>query len=311
MANNLSRRNLLKLMGTSAVSAGVLSASGGLVLAQPDSMGSFNAIYRFTLGDWEMMVIKDVGFALDATIFGANQPADDVIAFFDNIGILNDDNSLNALVDILVARNGDNVIVFDTGMGAANGGALVDSLAVAGISAEDVSMVVNSHWHPDHTNGLSNEGVLTFPNAMVMFPQAEFEFMESLPDVTGAALAKLQPALDAEQIEFYNDGDAIGDLTALATPGHTPGHMGFVIDSGGSQLIHLVDSVLNVYAHTTNPGWHAQFDADGDLATETRIRVLGMAADEGIPVFGYHFPFPGLGHVVRDGDGFRFYPVAF
>ena len=311
MNTGLSRRNFIKAMGTGAVGASMLSVGNGLVVAQDDMMGSFNAIYNFTLGDWDMMVVKDVGFAFDATIFGSNQPEEDVLGFFENIGILSDDNTINGLVDILVARNGDNVVIFDTGQGVANGGALISSLASVGINAEDVTTVVNSHWHPDHTNGLSEEGVLTFPNATVMFPQAEFDFMESLPDVTGGAMAKLQPALDAEQVQFYTDGASMGDVTAMATPGHTPGHMAFMIDSGGDQLIHLVDSVLNVYSSTANPGWHARFDADGDLATETRINLMGMAADEGIRVFGYHFPFPGLGHIVRDGDAFRFYPVAF
>ena len=309
MMNKLSRRNFIRGMGVGA--AGALSIGSGLVIAQDDMMGSFNAIYKSTLGDWEIMVIKDVGFALAATIMGANQPEEDVHTFFSNIGVLNDDNTIGAIVNILVARNGDDVVLFDTGMGIANGGALVSSLASAGIGADDVSMVIHSHWHPDHTNGLSNEGVLTFPNAVVKFPQAEFDFMESAPDVTANALAKLQPALDAGQVEFYDDGDSVGAVTAMATPGHTPGHTSFLIESDGSQLIHLVDSVLNVYAHTANPGWHAQFDADGDLATESRLNILGMAADEQIMVFGYHFSFPGLGHVVRDGDAFRFYPVAF
>jgi len=158
---------------------------------------------------------------------------------------------------------------------------------------------------------LSEDGVLTFPNAAVMFPQGEFDFMESVPDVAGGALAKLQPALDAEQVTFYGDGDTMGDLTAMAAPGHTPGQMNFMLDSGGSQLIHLVDSTLNVYAATAHPDWHAQFDADGDMASETRIRMLTMAAEEGIMVFGYHFPFPGIGYIVMDGDVFRFNPAAF
>lgn len=311
MNNAISRRNLLKGMGVSALGASVLSVGSGLIVAQDDMMGSFNAIYNFTLGDWEMMVIKDVSFSLDATIFGANQSAEDVLAFHEGLGILKEDNTLNALVDILVARNGENVIIFDAGQGVGNGGALVSSLASVGINAEDVTMIVSSHWHPDHTNGLSQDGTLTFPNAAIMFPQGDFDFMESVPDVAGGAMAKLQPALDAEQVTFYGDGDSMGDLTAMAAPGHTPGHMNFMLDSGGSQLIHLVDSMVNVYTGTMHPDWHVQFDADGDLASETRIRMMTMAAEERIMVFGYHFPFPGLGYIVVDGSAFRYIPASF
>ena len=312
MANQLSRRNLLKLIGTGAVSAGVLTVTQGHIFAQEElPRQTINAIYTFNIGDWDMAVIKDVSFALEASVFGVNQDTNDVLSFFSDIGILQANNMLNALADILIARNGDEIIVFDTGMGTLNGGLLVESLVAINIAPTDVTKVIMSHWHPDHINGLSHDGTLTFPNALVMFPESEYGFMQSLPDITGEALQKLQPAIDNEQIQFYNDGNSIAGINAIAAPGHTPGHMNFIIESNGQQLVNMVDTVLNVYSHTRHPNWHAQFDAIGDVATQTRISLMNMVADEQLLIFGYHFPFPGLGHIVRDGDMFRFYPVAF
>lgn len=278
---------------------------------QPSRRNTFNAIYKFNVGEWDMMVIKDFGFVLDAAIFGANQSPEETLAYFDNIGVLNADNSVSTLNDILVARKDDMLIVFDTGMGAANGGALVESLASVNIAVEDVTHVIISHWHPDHIDGLSQEGVLTFPNASVMFPQGEYDFMQSFAEMTAGAMAKLQPAIDANQVTFYGEGELIRGISAIHTPGHTPGHMSFAIESNGKKLINMVDSVMNVYTHPAHPDWYIAFDADGELAATTRANLMTMIAEEKALAFGYHFPFPGLGRMTAEDDAFRFHPVAF
>jgi glyoxylase-like metal-dependent hydrolase (beta-lactamase superfamily II) len=189
----------------------------------------------------------------------------------------------------------------------------VGTLDALGIGTDAIDTVIISHWHGDHINGLSNEGMLTYPNAMVYFPQAESDFMESAPDdVVGGARAKLQPALDAEQVTFYNDGDEIvSGIQAIATPGHTPGHSSFLIESGGNQLIHFVDSVISAYVSFPHPDWHFGFDADPEQAVETRRTILERANSEQMQVMGYHFPFPGLGYAINDGDAWRFVPAAF
>ena len=271
----------------------------------------FNAIYKFNIGEWDMMVIKDLRFTLDAAIFGANLSAEAIQNHFTDLGVLNGDNSVNMLNDILVARRAGMTILFDTGMGAAQGGVLLESLASVGIQAADVTHVIMSHWHPDHIDGLSQNDVLTFPQALVLFPQADYDFMQSLPDLTAGSMAKLQPAIDADQVQFYGEGELLNGITALHTPGHTPGHMSFAITSNGSKLINMVDSVMNMYTHPEHPDWHVEFDADAALATKTRVKLMTMIAEEKALAFGYHFPFPGLGHMVKDADAFRFYPVAF
>lgn len=315
MRSNISRRNLLKGMGAGALGLGVFGLGNTVARAQvTPNPGVLGAVYNFRLGDWEMTVIKDANNAPPATVLASNQPEEEVLEYFTNLNALNEDNTVTMLIDILVARIGDEIAVFDAGFGAGGpGGALVETLAAIGINAEDVTRVISSHWHPDHITGLSTEGVLTFPNATVHFSQPEFDFMQAAPaDVVGGAVAALQPALDAEQVVFYNDEEELlGGIMAMAAPGHTPGQMNFMLDSNGSRLLHLVDTSVNVYAQVPNPTWHLGFDADPELAVETRTRLMGIAADEGIPVMGYHFPFPGIGYLERNGEGFRFLPAAF
>ncbi|NJL95510.1 MAG: MBL fold metallo-hydrolase [Anaerolineae bacterium] len=133
------------------------------------------------------------------------------------------EGTVTASVLSLVLVDGDRVAVFDTGNGV-GAGKLVPTLEALGIGAAGVTQVVMSHWHPDHINGLSTDGVLTFPNAQVFFPQPEYDFLQNAPaDVVGGAVAKLQPALDAEQVAFYNaEDEVVSGVQAIATHGHTP-----------------------------------------------------------------------------------------
>ena len=85
--------------------------------------------------------------------------------------------------------------------------------------------------------------------------------------------------------------------------------MSVVIESGGKQLIALGDSMNHAWMSTARPEWVSGFDMDADLTVATRKRLLDMAATDRMAVLGYHFPFPGVGHIARDGDAYRFVPA--
>ena len=93
----------------------------------------------------------------------------------------------------------------------------------------------------------------------------------------------------------------------LPAPGHTPGHVALAIESEGEMLLHLVDTALDPL-HLEHPGWIAEFEFDPLQVVATRRRMFDRAADEGIRVLAYHFPFPGLGWVARSGEGWRWEP---
>ena len=59
-----------------------------------------------------------------------------------------------------------------------------------------------------------------------------------------------------------------------------------------------------------HPDWTIAFDVDADMARATRMRVLDMVVADDIPVAGMHLDFPGFGHVSRNGNAYRFDPVA-
>lgn len=313
---SISRRTFLKGLGASTLGFGLLKLPQRVSYAQTaTSDAEVAAFYRFKLGDFDMIAISDGGVQLPAALLAGNGTPEDVQAAYEQLSLpLNPDGTINATVLNLLLLDGDRVALFDTGNGVGVG-KLVPTLNALGIAPENVTDVIMSHFHPDHINGLSTEGALTFPNAMVHFPQVEYDFMQSAPaDAVGGALEKLQPALDAEQVSFYAaDAEVTGGVQAVATPGHTPGHAAFLINSGDSQLLHVVDAAVSAYTSLLYPEWHFAFDADPNLAVETRKALLSRASDERLQIFGYHYPFPGLGYAVRQGeaDSWMWVPAAF
>ena len=102
--------------------------------------------------------------------------------------------------------------------------------------------------------------------------------------------------------------EIVPGIHAIAAPGHTPGHMALSIVSDGEQLLNIVDTVIHPI-HMEQPTWTAAVDLLPEKTIETRRRLLHRAASEKALVFVYHFPSPGLGHVVTYGDSWRWQPI--
>ncbi|NHX27221.1 MBL fold metallo-hydrolase, partial [Escherichia coli] len=125
--------------------------------------------------------------------------------------------------------------------------------------------------------------------------------------VVGAVNALGTDGVDWNRAE---DGfEVVPGVRMMATPGHTLNHLSVVVENDGKQLIALGDAMTHAYASIERPDWHGGFDQDGPMAAATRHRLLDMAAADNMAVLGYHFPFPGVGHIMRDGDAFRFVPA--
>ncbi len=221
-------------------------------------------------------------------------------------------------------NTGAKLVLIDTGNGPVPGapvGRLKANLAAAGVAPEDVDLVLISHLHPDHTNGLKTaDGTPAFPKAEIRAAAVDWAFWMNDDNMAKAADA-------ITQAYFANTRRVLGDLrdrigtfawdeevapgiTALAAPGHTPGHTAFAVASGSDRLL-VQSDVTNIPAFfLQHPDWHVMYDHDADQAQATRHRFYDMAASEKALVVGYHFPFPSLGHVERDGPGYRLVPIA-
>lgn len=318
----MSRRDWLKGVGIGA--AGL--ALGGLpfwfVQAQDGAVATPMASYQFNVGKLEVTVIRDAGGPIvPANLFGLNVEDAERNAFFVAHGMQVVDGNLNIIIQTILVKSGDQYILFDTGFGAANGGNLVTTLVRLGVQPEQINTVLLSHYHPDHINGLTSaDNKPVFPNARVLVPQIEYDFLQTIgegtpiTDIVNAAKTKLEVVMASDQVVFYGDEDeVVPGVQALLTPGHTPGHMAYLLSSEGSQLLAMVDTTTNAYVGLERPEWHFGFDTDPVQAVDTRKKLFNRASDEQLLVFGYHFPFPGIGYVARQGsaDEWRWLPSAF
>ncbi|MEL6641863.1 MAG: MBL fold metallo-hydrolase [Pseudomonadota bacterium] len=205
-----------------------------------------------------------------------------------------------------VVNTGSEVILFDTGL---NAGGITSALGAAGYAPEDITHVVITHMHGDHIGGLADDsGTPTFANAAYITGQAEFDHWSGADNDNFKA--KVAPL--AEKMTFIGDGASVASgVTSMATFGHTPGHMAYMLESGGEQLALLADMTNHYVWSLAYPDWEVRFDMDKAAAAATRRRVLGMLAADKIPMVGYHMPFPGLGYVAAKDDGFQYVPHSY
>ncbi|CAN0604354.1 unnamed protein product, partial [Ectocarpus sp. 12 AP-2014] len=194
-----------------------------------------------------------------------------------------------------VVRTGSEVVLFDTGLNAAGITAALDQ---AGLTPADITIVVITHMHGDHIGGLMNEGAATFPNARYVTGQVEYDHWAAAGNERFDGMVK--PL--AEKMSFIGDGGSVvSGITGVAAFGHTPGHMGYMLESGGEQLFLMADAANHYVWSLAYPDWEVRFDMDKEGAAASRKKILGMAAADRFPLVGYHMPFPGVGYVTTEG----------
>lgn len=110
-----------------------------------------------------------------------------------------------------------------------------------------------------------------------------------------------------DRMAFIKDGqDVVSGIKAVATPGHTVGHTSFLITSGDQTLCVTGDVLHHHVLSVQKPRLEFTFDTDAKQGVATRLQLLDMLATDGLPFLTFHFPWPGLGHVTKAGEGFRY-----
>jgi glyoxylase-like metal-dependent hydrolase (beta-lactamase superfamily II) len=277
---------------------------------------------RYKVGTIEVTAVADGGntFPLPDG-FVANKKKEEVSAALKAAGL--SDEKLTIPFTPLVIRSGNTLAVIDTGNGAAGGaqpnataGLFQKNFTAAGFDPAKVTHVVISHFHADHINGLLgvDNKAAQYPNAQILVPAPEWAFWmsdDNMKKATGrmeGAFKNTRRVFDAlnRKVTQYQWGrQVIPGLTAVGTPGHTPGHTSYTLASGRDSLF-IQSDVTNVPAlFVTNPGWHVLFDQDANQAEATRRKTFDMVAAQKVRVQGFHFPFPALGRIEKTGTGYR------
>jgi glyoxylase-like metal-dependent hydrolase (beta-lactamase superfamily II) len=320
----MTRRSML---GTAAaVGATSLAPLNAAPAAAPPAGNQLAGHYRYKVGDYEITVVTDGATTSPLPEnFVINQTKDDVNAAL--AAAFLDKDKVTISYAPIVVNTGSKVIVMDTGTGEANfersngaAGQFHNNLKVSGIDRNAVDMVVISHFHTDHINGLlTADGKPAFANAEILVPAPEWKYFMDDGELSRAPAGRMQGIFNNTRRVFdalgrkvtpYEWGTEVATgITAVATPGHTPGHTSYVISSGSGQVYVQADVTNLPQLFARNPGWHAFFDQDPTMAEATRRKVYDMLAAEQMMVQGFHYPFPAVAYVEKTATGYREIPL--
>ncbi|WP_270935555.1 MBL fold metallo-hydrolase [Falsiroseomonas oryzae] len=286
------------------------------------------AWHRFRIGDFEATIVSDGALPLgDPTQAFLGVGAPEIEGMLRSAFLNPREATLEQ--NALILNTGRQLILFDTGMGDSMGaasqmfgpttGRLLRNMRAAGIEPSQIDLVCATHAHCDHIWALVDaNGNRNFPNAQVAISEADVRFWTDDANKRGPAFmtafidgAKKNLAAYRDRMVMLRDGQEVAPgVTALATPGHTVGHHVFIISSGNQVVVNTGDLAHHQVLLLRRPNLEFSFDTDPKLSARTRARMLDRLATERHAVLSYHFPWPGLGHVAREGEGFAWHPAA-
>jgi glyoxylase-like metal-dependent hydrolase (beta-lactamase superfamily II) len=308
----LTRRDIMIAGGMLAAASAIPSpVSAKMPLSKAQAPGFF----RRKLGAFEVTAVLDGDLELELKLFSGD-PAE-----MQKLSTQSYQPSPPRIhCNAFAVNTGDKLYLVDTGAGVQLGsslGRVVENLVLAGINVDQIDAILLTHLHPDHFGGMTVEGRPVFKNAEIFVSEADAKFWLSA-DAAEKAPAEMKPffMMASDAIKPYahrlkplpKSGEIASGVSAIALPGHTVGHTGYLFSSEKEQMLVWGDVVHNAAFQFERPEITLSFDTDQAQAAVARKRAFDMAAADKLLVAGMHLPYPGLGHVERTGAQYRYHP---
>ena len=294
-----------------------LAPAASLAAAPPSSVQA-PGIYRYRLGDFELTAINDgTWYRTIDDSFIRNVPYP-VVQNELMAGYL-PANTVPTYFTALLVNTGAKLVLIDTGTGGQfplPSGTLAANLAAAGVDPRQIDVILISHLHADHINGIkTKDNERVFPNAEIMVSAPEWAYWMDDANLNAAPVPRRVPFLNARRIfrdiakdirRFEAGSELVSGITSVPAYGHTPGHTAFAVASGAQSMLVLGDTTNHPWLFLRHPEWQGSFDYDAAMAVTTRKALLDRAAADRMLVQGYHFPFPAAGHIAKTPGGYEF-----
>ena len=288
------------------------------VTADAASGAPASQFQSFKIGAYSAVALKDgaLEIPVDGKSFVIGQKNETVSAVLKAGGAPADHFEFS--IQPLLVHAGNHVLLFDTGAGGFFGdiaGKLPESMMAAGEKPASVTDIFISHAHGDHIGGLVNStGALAFPNATIHISVPEWKWLSGL----GAEEAKnfgiqqvaaLVSTIKPKVVAFEPGADLLpGIVKAVELKGHTPGHSGYRIGSGTDSVLVFGDAMHSYVVSVRKPSWQVAFDGDKQVGATTRAALVNSSAAGGQRLYSEHFPFPGIGKIVKGTHGASWQP---
>lgn len=311
---------------TTALFVGGLGLTASHIVHAAPSVPPVNqapGFFRMAVGDHVVTALYDGYVSMPPKLLNGNQQQIETLM---TRMFQNPEAPLDASVNAFLVHTATNLVLIDAGTSdcfGPNMGRLMESIKSAGYKPEDVDTVLITHMHPDHFCGItSTEGKANFPNATVWAGKADADFWLDAKSTTRlpteqhafitmaqnavapyAAISRFKPLTGAEEI--------VPGIRVVPSAGHTPGHTAYLVSSGSANMLVWGDTAHFHAVQLPHPEVTIAFDVDQKNAFGSRQRLLDKAAQNGWLVATAHHPFPGIGHVRREGEGYEWVPVEY
>ena len=291
-----------------------IGAMGTWSLASP-------TIANVTLGSATLTTVSDGNLVLPVDFLFDPATAAEVSGILADYGVAGE--QLKPECNLALYRDGTNTVLFDAGSGAdfmPSAGKLVESLEAIDLAPEDITHVVFTHAHPDHIWGVLDDfDDPLFYEATYLMGRAEWDYwwnpatVDEIGDARAAFAVGAKRRMEAieDVTEFFDAGDEVlPGIAAVASHGHTPGHMSFEVRQGSEAALIVGDAIGNHHVAFERPELPSGSDQDADTAIKSRLQLLDREAKEQMRIVGFHLLAGGIGHAEPNGDNYRFIPEA-
>ena len=236
------------------------------------------------------------------------------------------DDGIQTAVNAYLIHTGDHLVLVDAGAAGCFGptmGNIVANLKAAGYHPEDIDTVLLTHMHPDHICGLVDAtGKAVFSQATVWGANGEAAFWLDKKTEMAApegnrpffqmAQRAIAPYAESGRFKTFVPGEQlVAGFSAVPSPGHTPGHTSYLLQSNKEQLLIWGDIIHAHAVQLVHPEVSIEFDVTPAQAIQSRKAILEKVAQQRLLVAGAHLPFPGIGHIRKDAKAYSWVPVEF
>lgn len=305
-----------------ALGLALVFAFGASHAAAPQQKTQAPGYYRMMLGDFEVTALSDGTVDLPVDKLLSNAKPGQVQKALQRAYL---NAPLETSVNSYLINTGTKLVLIDTGAAGLFGptlGKLLAHLKAAGYQPEQVDEVYITHLHPDHVGGLLFEGKAAFPNAIVRMDKHDADFWLSVEQMAKApaeakgffqgAQAAVKPYQEAGRVQpFEGSVELVPGIRTQTTPGHTPGHSFYVVESKGQKLVIWGDLMHVAAVQFPDPAVTIAFDTDSKAAAPQRKKAFADAAKNGYLVAIAHVSFPGIGRLRAEGKGYQWLPVNY
>lgn len=280
-------------------------------------------VFRMRLGDFQITALSDGTAPQNLHEIMTNTNRKEVDGLLRRSFLT---NPIEASINAFLIDTGSRLILVDTGagrlFGPGVGGKLIESLAAAGYRPEQINDVLITHVHTDHSGGLTDGARIVFPNATIHAGQPDLDFFLTPANAAKAgygqrffdeAQATVAPYVRAGKVKgFSGRTQLFPGVTAIPTPGHTPGHAFYRVESRGEAIEFWGDIMHFGVIQFPRPSITVTYDVNPGAAAAQRARQFAAAAADRRRVAFAHVNFPGIGNLRAEaGGGYSWTPVEY